>query len=197
VYYVEVSGGYNVVPAPTNIVVNTLPEGVESIQLNDETYYYFGGAFYEKTKDSYKVIAAPDGAVITNIPEGAEEVDIDGVKYVVYNNTYYQPLSQDGKNVYQVVTMQEAKPEIVQELPKDAQDISVGSDTYYYSTGVFYTKSKEGYLVAKAPNGAVVKSIPDGAKSKKIDGVQYKVFNETYFKPLPNVGEDIYQVVVQ
>ena len=105
VYYTQSTGGYTVVNAPTNIVVNTLPEGVETIQLNDSTYYYFGGAFYIKENGKYKVIEAPDGAVVTNIPEGGEEVDIEGSKYVVYNTTYYLPFSQNGKDMYQVVEM--------------------------------------------------------------------------------------------
>ena len=196
VYYMQSSGGYTVVNPPTNIVVNTLPEGVETIQLNEVTYYYFGGAFYAKTKDSYKVIPAPDGAVVTNIPEGGEEVEIEGNKYVFYNNTYFQPLSQNGKDMYQVVSMEEAPAELVQELPKDAQTITVGSADYYYSTGVFYSKSDEGYQVVAAPNGAVVKSLPEGAKTEKVDGVTYKVFNNTYFQPLTNVGDNVYQVVV-
>jgi hypothetical protein len=105
VYYLEATGGYTVVAPPTNITVKTVPDGTEKISLNDDVYYYFGGAFYVKTKDSYKVVEAPDGAVITNIPDGGKEVEIDGNKYVEFNKTYYQPLTQDGKNMYQVVTV--------------------------------------------------------------------------------------------
>ena len=105
VYYTQSSGGYTVVNAPTNIVVNTLPDGVETIQLNDSTYYYFGGAFYVKENGKYKVIVAPDGAVVTNIPEGGEELEIEGKMYVVYHETYYLPMTQNGKDLYQVVEM--------------------------------------------------------------------------------------------
>jgi hypothetical protein len=194
IYYVQATGGYTVVAAPTNITVNTLPEGMEKITLNSDEYYYFGGAFYVKTKDSYKVIEAPDGAIITNIPDGGEEVEIDGNKYVKYNNTYFQPLTQDGKNMYQVVAVSNTAP-LIQELPKETENVKLGNTEYYYSLGVFYTKTKEGYKVSKAPNGAVVNSLPDEAKNKKVDSVKYKVFNETYFQPLPNVGENVYQVV--
>jgi hypothetical protein len=90
-------------------VVNTLPKDIETIKLNDDTYYYFGGAFYVKENDKYKVIEAPDGAVITNIPEGGEEVEVEDQKYVVYNKTYYQPFNQNGKDLYQVVAMEEAE----------------------------------------------------------------------------------------
>ncbi len=106
VYYVEADGGYNAVPPPTNIIVNTLPEGMETLKLNDDTFYYFGGAFYTKSGDDYQVIDAPDGAVIKNLPDGAEEQEISEQIYVVYHNTYYQPLLQDGENLYQVVSME-------------------------------------------------------------------------------------------
>lgn len=106
VYYTQSSGGYTVVNPPTNIVVNTLPEGFENIILNGNTYSYFGGAFYVKENGKYKVIDAPYGAAVTYMPEGATEEEIDGVYYVVYNYTYYQPFSQNGKDMYQVVEME-------------------------------------------------------------------------------------------
>ena len=106
VYYTQSSGGYTVVNPPTNIVVNTLPEGAENITLDGASYLYFGGAFYVKENGKYRVIDAPDGAVITNIPEGAEEEEIGGENYVVYNYTYFKPFSQNGKDMYQVVAME-------------------------------------------------------------------------------------------
>ncbi|RKZ66452.1 MAG: hypothetical protein DRQ48_10755 [Gammaproteobacteria bacterium] len=109
VYYTQSSGGYTVVNPPTNIVVNTLPEGAENITLDGASYMYFGGAFYIKENGKYKVIDAPDGAVITNIPEGAEEVEIEDEKYVFYNYTYFKPFSQNGKDMYQVVVMEAAE----------------------------------------------------------------------------------------
>lgn len=78
--------------------------------LNEEAYYYFGGAFYVTSGDSYKVVEAPSGAIIANLPEGAEEFEVDGVNYVGYNNTYYQPILQDGNNYYQVVIMDPIDP---------------------------------------------------------------------------------------
>ena len=98
--------GYTVVPAPVNVVVVELPEGYELVPSDNITYYSFGGAFSATTRDGYKVINAPDGAIITNIPEGAEEVEIGDQNYVVYNEIYYQPMTQDGKDVYQVVAME-------------------------------------------------------------------------------------------
>ncbi len=104
-YYTQSSGGYTVVSAPVNVVVETLPIGAEEVEMDKDEYYYFGGTFYSQTKEGYKVVNAPDGAIILNIPEGAKEEEIDGNKYVTYNNVYFQPMTQDGKDVYQVVSM--------------------------------------------------------------------------------------------
>ncbi len=104
--YTQSSKGYTVVNPPTNIVVNTLPDGAENVILDGEEFLYFGGAFYIKENGKYRVIDAPDGAVVTNIPEGAQEEEIGGENFVVYNYTYFKPFSQDGKDMYQVVTME-------------------------------------------------------------------------------------------
>ena len=77
------------------------------VSINSQPYYY-GGTFYSKEADGYKVIVAPDGAVVANVPEGAEEVDIEDQKYVFYNETYFQSITQDGKDVYQIVAMESA-----------------------------------------------------------------------------------------
>jgi len=107
VYYVQSSGGYTVVPAPVNIVVVEIPEGYELVPIDtDVTVYYFGGTFYTKTDEGYQVIVAPDGAIIKNIPEGAEEEEIGEQTYVVYNGVYFQPITQNGEDVYQVVSME-------------------------------------------------------------------------------------------
>ena len=107
VYYVQANSGYTVVPPPVNITIVELPkEGVENIQLDDTVYYYFGVIFYTKSNTGFTVIEAPDGAVVTNIPEGGTEEEIEGNTYVVFNDTYFQPLTQDGKDVYQVVKME-------------------------------------------------------------------------------------------
>ncbi len=106
VYYTQSSKGYTVVNPPTNIVVNTLPDGAENVILDGEEFLYFGGAFYIKENGKYRVIDAPDGAVVTNIPEGAQEEEIGGENFVVYNYTYFRPFSENGKDLYQVVTME-------------------------------------------------------------------------------------------
>ena len=48
-----------------------------------------------------------EATVVYHILEGAEEIDLDVQKYVLYNDTCFQPFLQDGKNVYQVIAMED------------------------------------------------------------------------------------------
>jgi hypothetical protein len=108
VYYAPTSGGYKVVPAPVGATVSTLPSGSETVVVDGTTYYYYGGTYYQKTS-SYTVVAPTAGAVVEKLPEGGEEVKIGDITYVKVGETYYQPIQQDGKNMYEVVQIEEDK----------------------------------------------------------------------------------------
>ena len=71
----------------------------------------------------------------------------------------------------------------------------VGNDTYFYYGGVFYIYTGSGYQVVAAPIGAVVTQIPDGAVQQDIDGQTYLVYNNTYYQPITQDGQDAYEVV--
>jgi hypothetical protein len=107
VYYEPSASGYTVIAAPTGAAISQLPGGYETITLGDAVFYYWGGVFYVEENGSYKVIPAPEGAIITHLPEGASEQQINGITYLLYNGTYYLPISQNGRDAYQVVQMQE------------------------------------------------------------------------------------------
>jgi hypothetical protein len=112
VFYLKGDEGYTVVAAPVGGIVKSLPEGYETVYLDEErkvTNYYFGGAFYEKVSRGFKVVEATAGVVVSNLPEGGEEVKLGDVTYVKLGETYYQPIQQDGKNVYEVVSVEEDK----------------------------------------------------------------------------------------
>ena len=105
-YYTPTSGGgggYSVVPPPIGAVISYLPEGYETTMVGNDTFYYYGGAFYVNTDQGYQVVDAPPGAVITQVPVGAVEQDVNDQQLLVYNNVYYQPISQDGQDAYEVV----------------------------------------------------------------------------------------------
>ncbi len=103
VYYIPEHDGYTVVAPPIGAVVNYLPAGYVTVKVGDDTYYDYGGAFYISQGGSFRVVPAPIGAIVTEIPDGAIEQNINGMHYLLYNSTYYQPISQNGRDAYEVV----------------------------------------------------------------------------------------------
>jgi len=103
VYYVSGHGGYTVVAPPIGAVVNYLPAGYITVDVGGDVYYDYGGAFYVSQGGTFRVVPAPIGAIVTEIPDGAIDQNINGVHYLLYNNTYYQPISQNGRDAYEVV----------------------------------------------------------------------------------------------
>lgn len=94
--------------APVGATITTLPPKSETVIINETTNnYYYGGTYYEKSKDGYTVVPPTSGTVVENLPEGGEEVKLGDVTYVKFGETYYQPIVQDGKNMYEVVDVQE------------------------------------------------------------------------------------------
>lgn len=71
----------------------------------------------------------------------------------------------------------------------------IRNDYFYYYGGAFYIDTGSAYEVVPAPPGAVVTQIPDGALEQDIDGQTYLVFNNTYYQPVSENGEDAYEVV--
>jgi hypothetical protein len=110
VFYLKVDGGYTVVAGPIGAVVPKLPKGYETAKLDDgSTNYYFAGTFYVKVDKGYKVVAPTAGTVVEHLPDGGEEVELGDIKYVKIGEIYFQPIQQDGKNVYEIASVEEDK----------------------------------------------------------------------------------------
>jgi hypothetical protein len=67
--------------------------------------------------------------------------------------------------------------------------------TYYYFAGVFYVLTGQGYQVVAAPPGAVISQLPDGAVDQQVDGQDFLVYNNTWYEPISQDGQDAYEVV--
>ena len=110
VYYVQSGSGYSVVQAPVGATITTLPSNSQTVVVNETTNnYYYGGTYYEKSDGGYTVVPPTAGTIVENLPEGAEEVKVGDVTYVKYGETYYQPIEKDGKNMYEVVNVEQAE----------------------------------------------------------------------------------------
>ena len=108
VYYVSSNDGYTVVQAPVGATVKVLPEGTQTIVVNETTNnYYYGGTYYEKDGEGYTVVPPTAGTVVEELPEGGEEVKIGDYTYVKIGDVYYQPVEVDGENKYEVVDVKE------------------------------------------------------------------------------------------
>jgi hypothetical protein len=85
---------------------------------------------------------------------------------------------------------------VVASLPP-GYETPVGADgqTYYYFGGVFYVLISQGYQVVVAPPGAVVSQLPVGAVDQQVNGEDILVYNNTYYEPISQDGQDAYEVV--
>jgi len=108
VFYVASNGGYTVVAAPVGATVSTIPSNSQTVVVNETTNnYYYGGTYYEKSNGGYTVVPPTAGCVVESLPDGGEEVKIGGQTYVKVGETYYQPIQKDGKDLYEVVNVEE------------------------------------------------------------------------------------------
>ncbi|RYJ38451.1 hypothetical protein NU08_2428 [Flavobacterium anhuiense] len=106
VWYTSTNGGYTAVPAPVGGTVNNIPSGAETVNTGTVNNYYYGGTYYEKDGGKYTVVAPTAGTIVEKLPEGGEEVTIGDAKYVKFGETYYQPVQIDGKDKYEVVSVE-------------------------------------------------------------------------------------------
>src|SRR5580692_1545227 len=84
---------------------------------------------------------------------------------------------------------------MVASLPPGYETPVVDGVTYYYFAGVFYALTGQGYLVVPAPPGAVIMQLPDGAVDQQADGQDFLVYNNTWYEPISQDGQDAYEVV--
>lgn len=111
VFYLKGNGGYTVVSAPLGAKIKTLPSGYETVSIDDKgtKNYYYGGAFYEKRSDGYVVVAPVAGTIVERVSEGGEEVKMGEITYVKLGETFFQPIKENGKDMYEVVDVEDDK----------------------------------------------------------------------------------------
>jgi hypothetical protein len=108
VYYVQRSSGYTVVQAPVGATIVTLPPSTQTVVVNETTNnYYYGGTYYEKSDKGYTVVPPTAGTIVENLPEGAKEEKVGDQTYMKLGDVYYQPINKDGKDMYEVVQVDE------------------------------------------------------------------------------------------
>ena len=72
----------------------------------------------------------------------------------------------------------------------------VGDAVYYYYGGAFYINQGSSFRVVSAPEGAIIYQLPEGAVEQIINGQSYLLFNNTYYLPISQAGQDAWEVVI-
>ena len=99
--------GYVVVEPPVGAAVSSLPKDTEEITVEGETYYYYGGTYYQKEGDKYVVVPPMAGTIVQNLPDGGKEVKVGHMTYVKVGDVYYQPTEVSGREVWEVAKVEE------------------------------------------------------------------------------------------
>ncbi len=178
------------VPPPAGAVIPSLPEGARKVRRDDETYHYYVGGFYRKSRKGYEVVAAPVGATVMYAPKAATRKAFGGKTYYVYGGACYRPKSVGGLTMYQVVARPPAAPDVLDEMPPGGIPIRHDEIDYSYVDGDWYVKIEGGYIPTQAPVGASVPYLPLDAE-KRGKGFACKGM---YYLPYTRDGVTFYKV---
>jgi hypothetical protein len=182
------------VPPPTGAVIPSLPDGAVTVRHEDETYHYYVGGFYRKTRKGYQVAAAPVGAAVTYPPKGATRKAIGDKTYYVHGGVYYRPKFVGGVALYRVVAKPEAgeasAPDLLDELPAGSIPVRHDEIGYSYVDGDWYVEIEGGYIATRAPVGASVPYLPLDAE-KQGEGFACKGM---FYVPYTKDGVTLYKV---
>ncbi len=65
------------------------PAGYKVVKVNHRSYYYRGGAFYDRRPYGYALVRAPFGARITQLPAGYLTLGLGPSRYFYFSGTWY------------------------------------------------------------------------------------------------------------
>jgi uncharacterized protein DUF6515 len=131
----------------------------------------------------------PLGFFLTSLAADAIYFDFGGRRYWYDDGCYYVPANGG----YSVVPPPIGA--VVPSLPDGYETTMVGNDTFYYFGGAFYIATDQGYQVVEAPPGAVITQLPVGAVQQDVNGQELLVYNNVYYAPISQDGQDAYEVV--
>ncbi len=127
------------------------------------------------------------GTAIDVLPAGYVTVTVATRPYYYHRGIFYRPHRWG----YVVVP---APVGAVIVGPPPGVLVMVENDPYHYYRGVFYAPRGGRYVVARPPFGAFVRTIPANAVTHRIDGVEYKEYAGTYYRPAIRDGDRGWQV---
>jgi len=149
--------------------------------------YYRGNGSY--TRNVWGSSWHPVGYFLSGLTANAIRLSFGNGYYYYSDGCYYRPYNGG----YTVVAP--IMGSIVSYLPDGYETVQVGNEYYYYYGGDFYIDNGRGYLLVQAPVGAVVSQVPSDAIEVNIYGRYLLQYNNTYFEPFNQQGQDLYEVV--
>lgn len=127
------------------------------------------------------------GTAIDVLPGGYVTVTVGTRPYYYHRGIFYRPYRRG----YVVVP---APIGAVVMGPPPGVLVMVENDPFRYYRGVFYRPRGDRWVVARPPLGAFVRTVPRTAVTRRVDGVEFKEYAGTYYRPAIRGGERGYQV---
>lgn len=127
------------------------------------------------------------GTAIDVLPHGYVSVVVGSMPYYYHHGVFYRPYRRG----YVVVP---APIGAVIMFSPPGVVVMVENDPFHYYRGVFYAPRGGRYVVVRPPIGAFVRSVPPTAVTHHVDGVEYKEYAGTYYRPAIREGQRGYQV---
>jgi len=192
--------GYILTTAPIGYERDVLPDEVEAITLEGETYYYAEWSFYQAAPSGgYVVVAPPVGAEVSSIPDEAiKESEGDITVYQLDELYFTEDSNEAGTTIYRV----EPKPpeEEVDAIPTGSKSFDADGETYHYVNYNFYVEYEEngktGFVNGEPELGAQVATLPEGATPVEVGGVTYHQFDSVFFEEVEtDTAETFFEVV--
>jgi len=98
----ELNQGNRLYPYVLSPPIDNLPQGFVTLRVDQETYYYDNGIFFQKIirEHAYIIVPPPIGAVVFTIPQGYSLMLIDGVSLYEIKGVYYRRVLEGYKVIY-------------------------------------------------------------------------------------------------
>jgi len=192
--------GYVLCGAPIGHRSDSLPDGAETVKVENKTYYYADWSFWEQASDGgYVVVRAPVGAEVSTLPEEtAKHTEGDVVLYQFDDLYFTEDKNSSGQKVYRV----EPRPaeEEIDSIPKGSVSFVADGEIFYYVEYSFYVEYEEngktGFVEGDPDIGAQVDKLPEGATTVEEDGVTYYQFDTVFFEEVEaDNGDTFFEIV--
>jgi hypothetical protein len=136
----------------------------------------------------------PWGFFIAAVATTAIIVSVESHQYHYDQGVYYAP-SNGGYTVVQAPV-----GAVITTLPTGYQTVVVSGsggttvNNYYYG-GTYYERESNGYKVVPPTAGTIITDMPAGGKEVRMGDVTYVQVGDTYYQPIQQNGQNVYEVV--